>query len=763
MALRERVLKGAGGLTTTSQEEVEKLAAEKGRVSAPIQPLETSSIGGNEDQAKMAGTPNQRLSALRTAVQQSVDYSTAKRREQTSGTGDQQAQRLAQEAELQKLEGLGQLSSRVKQIALNRFSQQYSEPDQLELESEQLESLDPAILGRIQSGQATQSDMLVAAEQLGITEVGDVGQLGARLMEALGTDSGTMTEWLSGLAEGQLTLSEFQPEDLTALGYDSMAELADSLGMTEEEASQLSLEGLSDVIDQKQAEMFDSARQLRQVLTDPTATPAAREAARKQLGQLQAVGIDDVEIQFDNLEQSIERGQTVKFDGQEIPVSELLSSEGLELLISQAMSSDESMEALKESEPELHAFIENNRAAFEQLTQEVDADAQAFIDLQQQNMELASTPEGVPDISDDVMSQWYDDWGQLRAEQYEPNGFLQLMQDPAVSGQVKETLAIAADTFNRQGLTEVIDQLGSLSSEEILGLGLKNADAVTKYANNLKARERLSELDPKTQDDVILRDYFGVTDTKHLEGMLKEAMALKAAGVRNINNRSLRMLDRNGDGRLDSISDIKARLLAEKVSLKDLAKRGKRVDQIGDAINSRSTNSLQREAKPAGGYYKHLRDALLNDGTISWKESQQIANNVSKDELWQLYQLDVPGLRKNASAKYDMRKKLNEYAGTRRQEHFNYWTSPERNHSFSYQMKAAGIKDYKSLMDTARDVYRQVQVARRTNPNAKLGNRNYVDMFRFFADQGGLSSDNPVDRKYMDATRRELRKIADYI
>lgn len=731
-SLKDQILKQQGQLAQTSSEELAKM---QGRTSAPLQPLETSVLGGNEDQAKMAGTPNQKLSALRSNVQQSLTLSDYQRKDRPQATSDQKSQQSLMQAQLEQLEGLGQLQNRVKQMALRRFTNEVEGPGQLEVTGEQLEGLDTGIISRLQSGQATSTDLLAAAEQLGITEVNNVGQLGAQLMEQLGVDSSVQSEWLASLAEGSLTLSELNQDDLTALGFTNAAELATTLGLSEEEVGQLTLEGLEDLVDRKQAEQFDQTRELRNVLRDPTSTPAQREAARAQLGQLQAAGVDDVELQFENLERAVEKGQTVQFDGEQLSVSELLSSEGLELRIAQALSSPEALEELRELEKKFAEFIEDNQQAFALLVDEVDADVDAFAQLQQDNLSIAQPDPKVPSFSDSIMEEWYDDWGSLRAEGYQPNGVIQLMQDPSVDRETKEILQQSVDTLSKRGYSDDVRYLGSLSPEQINKLGLTDARKMTQY---LDARQETERLDDYT-GDAFIEQAFG--DPNKLQDRVEELTALVQSGFGKTNEVHLNILDSNKDGKLDDWKSIKQRLLDSRTSLEDLA--GSSVDSYKNPLQSRREADKLGSFRSSSPIFDLIKDEFSDGKVRGQSEGRRVASKIDDSgDLYTLYSMNSPGM--DGNARWAIKKELESRASTFSNNQFVKASKKEGRPPILY-----GVDGKKPKVESVTDLIRvRAQLTNKIKQNAKLGTWNEAD--------GGWerNKENQVMRERLDVLAR---------
>ena len=181
VSVRQRLRLSGGGLAETSVEEIAKLT---GRAAAPTSPLEGKVIGGNEDQSKMLGTPAQKISALRTTLQGEQDLSTRLRREQVrreATTGEAEAMK-----EVGRLQQLGDLESRVEQLAEQALLTGAGQTQQVQLEAEEGDQAAVDLLNRIRNnpgdidaikafnnlmGRTQVSEMLNAQEILGNFDV----------------------------------------------------------------------------------------------------------------------------------------------------------------------------------------------------------------------------------------------------------------------------------------------------------------------------------------------------------------------------------------------------------------------------------------------------------------------------------------------------------------------------------------------------------------------------------------------------------------
>ncbi len=676
MARLRNLIKMDGALGSTSTEEVSKLAARQGRTAAPTTPLETSVIGGNEDQAKMARTPNQRIGALRQTFAASTADSLADAQRRGPVTPTTQApQSDVKRAQLDSIMGLGEIGERLRGIALRRFQEQEeAQAQQVELDLTDLDVTEEqqAALDAIRAGTPKNEDWRIAAEALlgeGAGAQMAIDDIQAAISSRIGGDAAGQA---AGQAAGRIKLGELSQEDLAAVGFDNFDQMAEQFDMDAEQLQALSLTQMQDLLDSKQAAQFDRAAELRSTLADPNVTQAEREAAQAELKQLGLSGEQDVEREYADLERQVREGRTIEFAGEQVDVERVLDDEYIKSKAKLLLEDEEYRDELYETDREFVEFVEGHQQAFDDLTAEIDESATEFVKLQETNIAKAKPNEGmVTGFSNDVMSQWYEDWGDIKSDEYQDVGIIEMMRD--LSPEDAQAMEMAINSFAEAGDTDLLKELGTLTKDELLKLGFTNAKQVENYRTSQQMAREIDDYDLNNKEDLatFTNKYLGADSIATLEKRLSDAMALNSSGFGRATNSQLKLLDADGDGKLDKIGDIVNRLKNKSGgSLKDLLKQNKTLAQV-----STPTISSFNVELPKNKVFLKVMD-YFRDGKVSRSEAQEMAKNLSGDELAALYSKQAKGMNKDANV--EILKKIRSDADKRASDHYKHWIGEVR-------------------------------------------------------------------------------------
>jgi hypothetical protein len=760
-----QTIKQNSQLGQTSEEELAKLSQNSGRSAPPINPLESSTIGANPDQAKMAGTPNQKLNAINIASKPEDSLQRAKR-VTPQPSAQMTTEQMAKKQELEQLSNLGNLSGRVAQIALRGIQADNTQALQIDETLTASANTDQnEALGRISSGAATSADYLAVAPLLGIdtTDAANAEELVTQVKNALQAGDSDVAKLAAEQAAGSFTLGQLTEQDYADLGLSNPAELAASLDLTEEELAGLTLDQLTDATRELQAEYFDQAREARSVLSDPASTFAAREAARAQLNMLSEAGIDDVEMQMDNLLTEIDESKTVQFMGEDVQIDELLSSEYMNTKIGLALQDEEYMDELKNEFPDLGIFIENHRNAFENLTDEVDADAAEFLAVQEDNFKLAKPVDGLPEVPTDAMKQWYPNFGEMQSERLQPNGVLSVLQDESVSKEAKAAILETINYFsNGDPNSPIIQELGTLTPAQLTQLGFTDKRQAETFRKNYEQLNDLSKLDPKLDAKQLSSQLYGGLDAKSLQAALSDSLALEASGFGKVKSTARDILDANRDGKLDPLADIQSRMLKQNSfgSLSELLAQKKNIGQVGSKLNDYKPSEISNQASSNNPVFNSIKK-FFTDGKADYTETKQIAETLSPTDLYDYYSKKTPGI--SIGNRGVLERKINDNAVKRSNEHFSYWIGDGSN-PYVASLRGLGIKSpddiFKKQQELEQSIYKSSN-----NDFIREQAWRLAELERaahWLADKTsatGLGTDNPVDKKKIDSWANRLRGV----
>lgn len=474
------------GMAQSSSEELQNLSGQAERPIAPSNPLESSVIGASPDVAKMAGTPAQKTSALRVAIQQSKNLGdvnrTAQNRQQLTGA-EQEAQQKGQTAK-----NLSGLNSRVQALTGSMLqtaqsgttAQMTVDPTKLQAFAPEAQTEAQGLLQKLGTNQASNQDILRLNQLMGKTSIAD--QLNADQLKSNFLSAGTAAgQSLAQATADQISVNDIDP---TTLGFADMNELASTLGIPPEELAGLSLKDLQDQSQKLFQEEFDKVNTLEARANDINLGPAERAEARKELKDAGATGVRQSEAGIDKLADQVANADTVNFAGSDMKVQDVLSDEYLSGLAAHYVDSDPNdpfREELKASEPELAKWLDDNQEVLKQATADLDADVKTFSDLQFQNQKLKSSPD-LPDMDDGLMKAILPDWGELRADVYNIDEVpaLKLMQDSSIPQVQRANVRNSFDQFN-QAAPQLVGQLARLSPQQLDQLGAMSGSGNTKW------------------------------------------------------------------------------------------------------------------------------------------------------------------------------------------------------------------------------------------------------------------------------------------
>lgn len=650
MAFRNKLqqYKTGSGLGQTSSEELQSLTKSAERSIAPSSPMESSVIGASPDVAKMAGTPNQKTSALRVALDQTKNLSdvqrTAQARQQATG------QESAQMTKANKAQNLSGLNSRVQALTNQMLTQAQASsiPTQLNVKPEAMAQV-PAesqteateILNRLGTNQATNQDILRLNQLMGKTTTADMltpEQLKQNFQADLGQN-------LAQATPDQINVSDL---DVTTLGFQDNAELAAMLGIPEAELSELNLKELQEQSQKLFNDEFQKVNTLTAQAQDVNLGPAERAEARKTLKDMGATGVAAAESDIDKLADQVANADVVKFNNSEMPVEEMLSDEFVSGLVAQYINGDDSFkEQLKESEPELAKWIDDNKAILDTAVANLDEDVQNFAKIQNDNKLLAKTAAG--DLSDNAMKAFFPDFGSLRDQAYDEATYpeaLKILQDsnyPDKEAQVN--LKNEIDRWSEEGASKRAKQLAAMSQADLSKLGVlapvgtaerNRYNSLVRLSNDQKTIALMNPADPDSIARVLVGPSGKMSD---LQQTLKDVKAREASGLfKAADKMTLNALDSNKDGILDS-PEILAKNIKSYFPDRDMNDALRQINNGTAAVlkgPSERFAELSKYNDQVSPLYDKIAPALKN-GYVDAKEINKLSKELAPSELQELY------------------------------------------------------------------------------------------------------------------------------
>lgn len=621
------------GATTTPAATV---AGALGLPAAPATPLGTSGLpGATPDQAKMSGVPAQLASTLGATgvTKTSAPRPDAAPRVDASGMASNAGPKPS-EVEARRVEERNRLKAAYGDVGLKVADLIASAIPAGPVASPKFSVGDlGSILDGVSPHQATNVQNALqslaerpgdanayAAAQRALADVGRPGDPKQYLQQA---DVGDAV----ANAAGRLQLT---PQTLERLGIQS-GEL-ELLGIDPVEAEGMTVAQLQDRIDAALAEETDRLEQLRRDATDPTTPPNVRAAAREELARAGGTGLAASAAGADDLRDEIADGGRIRIAGRELSVEEFLDDAELPGLVRQFLESPETRAELTEQlGPEFAKFVDSHREFFEAATKELDFGASSAKSVQEANAGVMSAlaASGVDaNAATKLFQQLFPEMGdEFSVSKIDPSesGLLSVLLDPAKSGAELPPAEIASRFSSIADVdADLASELAKLSPAELARTGFL-AKSGTKFDTYISAiRERKAfDADPTGTIRKIFEKHGGAAN------VWNDAMGLAAAGDDRARKLLGPILDRDGDGKLDSESKIidAARNYAIVPDVQSLAegRKGQSLSRLIDRYSVSEGGTLASKLAP------HLAD-----GGLTSKDISALYDTLSIDEFRKL-------------------------------------------------------------------------------------------------------------------------------
>lgn len=614
----------SGQLVEQTQEEVQSLAQKAGLAAPPITPVGQAAIGANADQQKMAGTPMQKSAALSMASGASPDLNLqdALRRQQVRTETTVAEQGRIQKSE--NLQNLGSLGDRVNDF----INAQKTKLDT------QAAHLAAAEQGSNKAGEKQSlADLKPTLEQLASDPTNM--QLQLQVNKALGYDgtrqlSPQEIQSLYRSANESIAQSgaEAINDSLTAqdlinqggLGYDA-GQLSELLGVPPEQVGAMSVGDIHNKINELMAQEFSTTQQLEQKAFSGELGAAERALARQGAREASATGIRSTEAEFANLEQEIAQAGQVSFAGRQMSLEDMLSNDTISKVISDYLSAapdSPQRTGLEKSEPQLVAFIKRNENVLNDAAAQIGAGATQFQTLQTENQKAASLGGVLPP---DLAAKLVPGYHELSATSFDPNSVPVLA---AVQGMNPDQQKVYTNTLGTiASFPGSIEDLKSLSPEQIKALQLENPGGPwTQWRDDMQQYQQIQNI-PEHDVDSIANALFGTEADWTEELGRNKANTVLGVGREN---KSLRILDADSDGRIDSGAQLKQRIASE-------------TPRLGDPLTGTDRVHMPRNLKETSAPEPFDRDLMMADlvkgdrRAVSSSVSSSLAKYAADGEL----------------------------------------------------------------------------------------------------------------------------------
>lgn len=316
----------------------------------------------------------------------------------------------------------------------------------------------------------------VELAQQGVDEKAVMGSFNEA--QGIGQEAAKVTPDKMSLA--QANLSPEEQAALTRVGLDSSA------------GQQILKDKLREIMPQ-----FNEVEKARQVLLDASATLQDQANARKLLRQSGVTGRYTPAQKINNIVAQLEEDDTVKFDGQNMTIDELLNNEYITDLAADAINDPSLLAAMKQdpSTKEFAEYLEQNRVAWKALLKPIEEQVGKVQEFRDAQMKAASFADGSP-IPEELMDALNPSWRDMRTAGLGKAapilGALKTLRDPAsikgVTSLLMEAQAMYPSKFK---------ELASMDLKTLSELGL--LDGTKKLSDLVTADGKRTELAQKVQ------------------------------------------------------------------------------------------------------------------------------------------------------------------------------------------------------------------------------------------------------------------------
>lgn len=615
--LKQTTRDANGQLTEQTPEEVQSLAAKAGLASAPLTPAGTAAIGGNPNQQKMAGAPNQKQAALSMSMQPGKDLATATREGQVRNQATATEQQTQQKS--QDLQALGGVGDRVNDL-INAQRARIASAAPVEAQAadqfngKDLSTVKP-LLAQLRANPSDMNLQLQVNQALGY----DVSrQLSPDEINSLYESSvDTIAKGANGNVDHDLTVSDLI--DGGHMGYDAPT-LSHLLGVPESQLSTMTVAQLRNQINKVQADEFSKSHEVDNAQQSTQLGSAERQLAHQAGQEAARVGTRSSEADVQKVEQAIANGDQVTFGGKQYSVEDLLSDGKISDIISNYMNSSPGSPErtqLEQSEPGLMKFINDNQALLADASQKLAAGATQFQGVQEQNKQTLSA------LPDNVVKALIPGGQTLSASAIDPNQYPLLGWAQKNPQQAATLSTVSADD---------VSALSRLKPEELDALQIGTAGG--KWDQYLADNKRVQTLRDKaahaTSPDEIVDMMFGGQYSggySHLQEDFQNEKAKAALGLPN-NLGSFSSVSSNGQLLTpDQMKDKAANVPRESVAEVLAGQHPTTTYTTPTATNNATMSPVQQKISST------LSKAMA-DGTVS---SDELSNSgLSVDEMLQI-------------------------------------------------------------------------------------------------------------------------------
>jgi hypothetical protein len=506
---------GSSSLAQQSQEETQQLAKKTGQIVNPTTPATAATLGANKDQQKMAGSSANLQAVARQGAAQAGARSERTQQRTATGQRGMTPEEIRKQELATKLGGLSFLGAGVQ----NSFNQALdsaqasgltpstltpentyvsSHPELSKLPAAQKETA-KGLISKVGSGDASPEDLVQLGSLMGIQDQSKLGELTDSIRQKMFNPQEQQTGNLTAQqVQDRIQFSDIDRTSMEANGL-SIDSLSQELGVAPGDLLKFTPSELSARVAFVTQQRFDRTESLKNILTNPLATPETRKAALDGLRELGVTGIS----RFEKVQQMTE-GQldqddfVVSPNGETMHLEDALSDDSLTQLAMDALEDPNKMAALQASNPGLATAIQRNAQLIEQKYAQMNEDVKGFEKLQQENRS-SLTESG---FSSDTMKNLGIDASKLQSKTYQE----QLVSKPGAAAIFEQKDPAVSAAFNKvfEASPDIGNLVATATKEDLTASGLNSPAGMAAYAEYAEQNDILESMTEDVPPAVVL-------------------------------------------------------------------------------------------------------------------------------------------------------------------------------------------------------------------------------------------------------------------
>ena len=461
------------------------------------------SMGANPDETKMVGTKAQKDSTMA----QRLELFRAER------LAPEDIEPTPQEAELkmqaQKLAGLGGLGRAIQNTVTSQFQQATATVPKAQVtpaftevgkvlglteEEVTLQKADPnsdyskisTILNNFIQSAKGPNDAEAALKALDNLNLAAKGISSASAQALIGLTQQAIADQ-TGQALTKNIIDEIKIKDinLADIGLTSIMDISELLGITPEEAQELPVTYVRELVEQKRQAQFSRIDGLRAQLVAAPIGSKQREAILEELRDLGALGVTGMEAELAEGVNTLELFKEIKLGDKIYKTEDFLKDENLSQLIEDWIAATpEEKEKLIPSDkyPDLVKWIQDNQAALTQVSTTFGQTKKDYDLTQDANKNLYQLPDLDLRLNDSLMKLAIPGWDPSKAVTKDELDALKTAFNATSLGQVISGTLPKAD---KKTLVNKINQLPEDVQKSVLALPATDIDIASKAADEL--------------------------------------------------------------------------------------------------------------------------------------------------------------------------------------------------------------------------------------------------------------------------------------